>query len=549
MGICLERSANLVAVMLGILRASATYVPMDPAYPDERLEYTASDAGLRLVVTTRTTFPAQLGGILLVEPAALRAEDPGEVRTSPEPGDAAYVIYTSGSTGRPKGVVISHRSVVALIDATRENFGLGPGDTWSLFHSSAFDFSVWEIWGPLLTGGRLVVVPYWASRDPEQFWDLLDRERVTVLNQTPSAFRELNEVDTRRDHRLAVRLVVFGGEPLDTRRLRGWFDRYPERVCRLVNMFGITETTVHVTARTIRRADALAGSRSVGRAIPGWSVTVRDERLRPLPAGFPGEILVGGAGLALHYLGQPDLTAKRFVDDPWTGQVLYRSGDLGCLRPDGELEHLGRIDSQVKIRGFRIELGEIASVIQGTAGVAAAAVVVGGDVARDPANARLDAYVVMSAGSDPRVVRERAERMLPSHMVPSTVTLVPALPRTVNGKLDVCALPDPFAGPHTPAGLDAGCRPRHEPRAAIPDESPVASAASLADRLQEVWGEVLGVRVDPHDNFFEVGGNSLLAVRLAAAMRERDLPGLPIRLLYLNPTPAALAEALEGTKV
>lgn len=538
-GICLERSADVVTTMLAVLKASAVYVPMDPAYPDDRLAYVIEDAGLRVVVSTRTDLPAP-DGVLVVDPALL-ADRPAPTRPSRAVAgeDPAYVIYTSGSTGRPKGVVVAHRSVTALVAATREDLALGADDTWTLFHSTAFDFSVWEIWGPLLTGARLVVVPYWASRDPEELWRLLQRERVTVLNQTPSAFDQLIEADGRTgSSRLDLRLVVFGGEALDARRLLPWFDRYPESTCRLVNMYGITETTVHVTAQDVTRDAALTGSRSVGRAIRGWSVCVRDEHLRPVPTGMPGEILVGGDGLAIEYLGRPELTAERFVADPVTGRRLYRSGDLGRLRPDGTLDHLGRIDTQVKIRGFRIELDEVRAVIEDVPGVVSCAVVVGGDVERDAASARLDAYLVLD-GTDTETVRQRIGRLLPSFMVPATLTPVPELLLTRNGKLDVRALPDPLE------------TPRARPVTTAPRAQPVTTApVDALEPLRAAWESTLGVPVAVDDNFFELGGNSLLAVRLAATMRDGGLPTLPLRSLYLHPTVSRLAQALasEGAR-
>ncbi|WP_220449607.1 amino acid adenylation domain-containing protein, partial [Nonomuraea longispora] len=465
-GLCLDRTPDLVITMLAVLKAGAVYVPMDPAYPAERLAYTAGDAALRVVVADRD-FPAG-DGLSVVSPEGLAASDGGGVPESGGPDGAAYVIYTSGSTGRPKGVVVPHRNVVALLTATQDDFGLGSGDTWSNFHSSAFDFSVWEIWGPLLTGGRLVLVPYWVSRSPEEFHELLVRERVTVLSQTPSAFAQLMEADRLRDERLAVRLTVFGGETLDVRPLLGWFDRYPG--CRLVNMYGITETTVHVTAQTVTRGDAIAGSRSVGRPLPGWHVYVLDERGRPVPVGAPGEIHVGGTGVATEYLGRPELTAERFVPDPFAGGRMYRSGDRGRLRPDGRLEHLGRLDTQVKVRGFRIEPDEIRNVLLDDPAVTSAAVVLrdgrpdapgrtdtaghatgggpaaGGEQAVDHALARLDAYVT-PADVDPAEVRRRAAKVLPDHMMPATVTALPALPLTANGKLDARALPEPASAP------------------------------------------------------------------------------------------------------
>ncbi len=296
-GVCLERTAELVVTLLAVLKAGATYVPVDPAYPAERIAHTARDASLGLVITRLPEFP-DVAGYLPVTPDELlgtateHGEAPGP-RTAVAPDAAAYVIYTSGSTGRPKGVEVPHRNVIALIDATRDEYGFGTDDVWTWFHSSAFDFSVWEIWGCLLTGGRLVVVPYFVSREPDRFRDLLVSENVTVLSQTPSAFAQLLDVDHTG---IAVRLVVFGGEPLDARMLLPWFDRHPESVCRLVNMFGITETTVHVTEQTLTRRLALAATRSVGRALPGWHLYVTDPAGRLLPPGVAGEICVGGAG-------------------------------------------------------------------------------------------------------------------------------------------------------------------------------------------------------------------------------------------------------------
>ncbi|WP_326814967.1 amino acid adenylation domain-containing protein [Streptomyces sp. NBC_01763] len=520
-GLCLPRSTDLVAMMLAVLKADAIYVPLDPDHPADRRARTAEDAGLRL--TVEDTAP------LTGHPADHRAPT-ARPATAP-----AYVIHTSGSTGRPKGVVVPHSNVLALIDATRDDFGLTPGDTWTLFHSSAFDFSVWEIWGALLTGARLVVVDYWVSRSPADFHALLVREGVTVLSQTPSAFTQLMAADREhgehwgRGTPLALRLVVLGGEPLDARPLRDWFDRHPEDRCRLVNMFGITETTVHVTAQTVTRRTALSGSRSVGHPLPGWYVYVLDARGRPVPPGAPGEIHVGGAGVATGYLGRPGLTGQRFVPDPWHGGRMYRSGDLGRLLPDGTLEHLGRIDSQVKVRGFRIELDEIRHVLLADLSVTAAAVTVSGDAFLDAAGVRIDAYVVLAA--DPvgtaDDIRRRAAKLLPEHMLPASVTALPRLPLTPNGKLDPSRLPAPTAPADAPPGIAA------------------PAAADPFAELTGIWESVLGVPVGPDDNFFDLGGNSLYAIRLATAMRERGLPPVALRRLYLSPTVRSLSEAVD----
>lgn len=524
-GICEDRSAELVALLLAVLKAGAVYVPMDPAYPADRLAYIVDDATPSVLVTsmaeipvtdrTRVLTPAELAGL---------GTDTGPVETTVTADDPAYVIYTSGSTGRPKGVVVAHRNVISLLDATRADFGLGADDVWSCFHSVAFDFSVWEIWGCLLTGGRLVVVPYWVSRSPEQFHDILVTSGVTVLSQTPSAFVPLLDVDLRGQAELAVRLVVFGGEPLDTRRLLPWFDRHPETTCRMVNMFGITETTVHVTSGTVDRKAALTGSRSVGRALPGWATYVLDSTGHLLPPGVPGEIHVAGAGVASEYLRRPELTAERFVDDRFAGGRMYRSGDLGRLLPSGELEHLGRLDDQIKIRGFRVELGEIRSVLLESPGVVAAVVTMNG--AKDAAEARLDAYVVLSSGSAAQV-RQRIARLLPEHMLPATITVLRELPLTANGKVDITRLPAPASG-------------------ASEDPAADESDDDLSAQLLDVWRHVLRTPVGIDDDWFELGGNSLFAVRMAAVMRERGLAVPHPRTLYLNPTVRRLANALRA---
>ncbi|MBO1420459.1 AMP-binding protein, partial [Streptomyces sp. FH025] len=366
---------------------------------------------------------------------------------------------------RPKGVVVPHRNVVRLLDATEHWFGFGPEDVWTLFHSIAFDFTVWELWGALLHGGRLVVVPYDVSRSPDAFLELLAAERVTVLNQTPSAFYQLMRADAEHPRELALRTVVFGGEALDLGKLTDWYTRHAEDAPRLVNMYGITETTVHVSYQELDAAAAAAGSGSViGRGIPDLRVYLLDGALRPVPAGVPGELYVTGPGLARGYLNRPALTAERFVACPFEadGTRMYRTGDLGRWRPwgsprpvgappsrqaggagGGTLEYLGRADEQIQLRGFRIELGEIATVLDRHPLVAEAAVVARED---RPGDQRLVAYVVPVDPSNTELtstLREFAAERLPEYMVPAAVVTLPALPLTANGKLDRRALPAP----------------------------------------------------------------------------------------------------------
>ncbi len=522
-GLCLERSAELVITVIGILKAGASYVPTDPAYPTDRLAYTVQDADLRLVVTRMPDHPASR----TVSPDDLTNAGTTPATSEVTPADPAYLIYTSGSTGRPKGVIVPHHCVTSLIDATRDEYRIGPQDVWTLFHSIAFDVSVWEIWGCLLNGGRLVIVPYATTRDPEVFHRLLVERRVTVLSQTPSAFSQLLPV-ALTGHDLSTRLVVFAGEPLDAPMLLPWFDRYPETVCRMVNMFGITETTVHSTETTVLRRHAAAASRSVGTALPGEHLYVMDQRGGLLPPGVAGEIYVGGAGVTQGYLNRDDLTAARFLPDPHhTGGRMYRSGDLGRLHPDGTLDHLGRIDNQVKIRGYRIELDEIRAVLLEDPDVHAAATIARQDDPHDPAGARIDAYVVMD-GTDTTGLRKRAAAILPDYMVPATITALDALPLTTNGKLDKTRLPSP--------SLSTGPTPDSEP----------TEDDDLAERLRDVWAGLFGDTIGIDDDFFELGGNSLLAVRLNTALRTRNLPPVPLRDFYLNPTIRGMVRLIVG---
>ncbi|MFE9776522.1 amino acid adenylation domain-containing protein, partial [Streptomyces sp. NPDC005931] len=423
--------------------------------------------------------------------------------TALAPDHPAYVIYTSGSTGRPKGVVTTHRNVVRLFDATRKWFGFGPDDVWTLFHSYAFDFSVWELWGALLHGGRLVVVPYEVSRTPGAFLDLLADQGVTVLNQTPSAFHQLAQADADASppgRRLALRTVVFGGEALQPSRLADWYRHHADDAPVLVNMYGITETTVHVTYQPLTRERATAGAASViGAGIPDLRTYVLGAGLELVAPGVVGELYVAGPGVARGYLGRPGLTAERFVADPYApepGGRMYRTGDLVRWNQDGELEFVGRADHQVKIRGFRIEPGEIENVLTGHPEVAEATVVVRQE---QPGDARLVAYVVARGALRSEDVRQFARDRLPDYMLPAAVVLLDRMPLTANGKLDKGALPEPD---FTVLGSGRGAR--------TPQEQIVC----------DLFAQVLGLpRVGVDDDFFDLGGHSLLATRLIAQVR------------------------------
>jgi amino acid adenylation domain-containing protein len=374
-GICMARSAEMVAAMLGVLKAGAGYVALDPIYPQQRLAQMCADSRLRYVIhdCERAAARARCGdtGELLgfAELCAQHTQSAGravQLRAPLSTEGIAYVLYTSGSTGRPKGVVVSQANVTALLQAANEWFDFGPDDVWSQFHSYAFDFSVWEIWGALAFGGTLVMVKPEVARSPEHFHELLRTERVTVLNQTPAAFAELSRfmAAARAPALPDLSLVVFGGEAVDVREVGAWFARYGDQRPLLVNMYGITETTVHVTYRPLGTADVASSTRGtpIGLPLEHLQIHVLDELLNPVPAGTVGEIYVAGSGLARGYLRRAALTAERFVPDPFSavaGSRLYRSGDLGFVAENGELRCIGRGDTQVKIRGYRIEIGEI----------------------------------------------------------------------------------------------------------------------------------------------------------------------------------------------
>ncbi|HWK90397.1 MAG TPA: amino acid adenylation domain-containing protein, partial [Longimicrobium sp.] len=530
-GLCVERSLETVIGILGILKAGAAYLPLDPAYPDDRLAYMLDDSGARVVVTTAALAERVAGdGIARVRldaDAGRIAAQPGDAVPDGGPESPAYVIYTSGSTGRPKGVQVTHANVLRLFTATDAWFGFGPDDVWTLFHSYAFDFSVWEIWGALLYGGRLVIVPFDTSRAPELFLALLERERVTVLNQTPSAFRQLIRADQEspapRD--LALREVVFGGEALDPASLRGWVERRGDARPRLVNMYGITETTVHVTYRVVREADVRAGSASpIGIPIPDLSLHLLDRRGQLVPLGVAGEIHVGGAGVARGYLHRPELTAQRFVPDPFAPQGrLYRSGDRARRLPDGSLEFLGRADDQVKIRGFRIEPGEIESVLLEHPRVREAVVLARGAGEEK----RLVAWIVAAGEVGAAGLRTHLLAHLPEYMVPSAFVPLEALPLTRNGKVDRRALPEPDA-------------------ADLAGAEYVAPATPTEQRLAAIWSELLDVeRVGAADGFFDLGGHSLLATRVVSRLREELGVEVPVRAVFEHPVLGALAAEVD----
>ncbi|HHM4375745.1 TPA: pyoverdine non-ribosomal peptide synthetase PvdD [Pseudomonas aeruginosa] len=538
-GLALERSLDMLVGLLAILKAGGAYLPLDPAAPEERLAHILDDSGVRLLLTQGHLLehlPRQAGvEVLAIDGLVLDGYAESDPLTTLSADNLAYVIYTSGSTGKPKGTLLTHRNALRLFSATEAWFGFDERDVWTLFHSYAFDFSVWEIFGALLYGGRLVIVPQWVSRSPEDFYRLLCREGVTVLNQTPSAFKQLMAMACSADmatQQPALRYVIFGGEALDLQSLRPWFQRFGDRQPQLVNMYGITETTVHVTYRPVSEADLEGGLVSpIGGTIPDLSWYILDRDLNPVPRGAVGELYIGRAGLARGYLRRPGLSATRFVPNPFpggAGERLYRTGDLARFQADGNIEYIGRIDHQVKVRGFRIELGEIEAALAGLAGVRDAVVLAHDGVG----GTQLVGYVVADSAEDAErlreSLRESLKRHLPDYMVPAHLMLLERMPLTVNGKLDRQALP--------------------QPDASLSQQAYRAPGSELEQRIAAIWSEILGVeRVGLDDNFFELGGHSLLATRVISRVRQEQQLDASLKALFERPVLEAFAQGLERT--
>ncbi|MCX5052512.1 MULTISPECIES: non-ribosomal peptide synthetase [unclassified Streptomyces] len=530
-GVCLEPGPELVAAVLGVLKSGAGYLPLDPAYPLERLRLLVEDARAALLVTTERHEPETRkvhdGPTLVLDaerpesdlsPSELPlsgmstsdlppSSDPSAEAPPVRPENLAYVIFTSGSTGRPKPVAVTHANAARLFAAASAELDCRSFDVWAMTHSFAFDFSVWELWGALLHGGRLVIVPPETARAPEELAELLAREGVTVLSQTPAAFSGLTMVAEHGGSGvddLALRAIVFGGERLEPAALSPWLDRWGPGGPALVNMYGITETTVHVTAHRLSPEDVSITASPIGHPLADLVVRLLGPDGRPVPRGAVGEVCVGGAGVARGYLHQPGLTAQRFVPDPYgaPGSRLYRSGDLARRRADGVLEYLGRADQQVKIRGYRIEPGEIENALLAQAELAQAAV-----VAREEASGarRLVAYVVPAPGAvaDPDAVLARLREVLPAHLLPSAVVPLCRLPLTGNGKVDRAALPFPFV-PAASQAAESG------------PENAAARPGTEAERLLcAAVGDLLGLpAVGLDDDFFALGGDSIIAIQL-----------------------------------
>ncbi|HEU0079262.1 MAG TPA: amino acid adenylation domain-containing protein, partial [Longimicrobiaceae bacterium] len=530
-GVCMERGAEAIVALLGILRAGAAYVPLEPSNPAERLREVFADAGVSLVLThgaAGARLPAGIRAPRLDDPATA-AELAAMLGASPSvpvpPGGLAYVVYTSGSTGRPTGVMVPHGAVVRLVrDAGYLPFG--PDERIAQLASLSFDAATFELWGALLNGGSVAVLEREATLSPARFAAALRERRVTTVFVTTALFNRVAHDEPGAFR--GLRHVLFGGEAVDPRSVRRVLDAGGPG--RLLHVYGPTETTTFATWHPVRRVEPDAATVPIGGALAGAALHVLDDAGEPVPPGAPGELYVGGAGVARGYLGRPEATAPRFVPDPsaGAGARMYRTGDRVRRLPDGELEYLGRLDAQVKIRGFRIEPAEVEAVLLATEGVREAAVAVREDAAPGaPGEKRLVAYVVPAAGAEPSAagLRESLAARLPEYMVPAAFVVLERLPLNSSGKVDRRALPAPE---RDAAGY-------------------VAPRTRVEEVLCAVWAEVLGAeRVGVEKGFFDLGGHSLLASQVAARVREALGVEVPLAALFEAPTLARYAEAVEA---
>lgn len=538
-GLCVDRNEDMIFGMLGILKAGAAYVPIDPHYPQERINYIIehSKASLLLTHTTHNelNFNFQPDHIVYMNDTEVQTSSAFlniDLNHAINPKDTAYVLYTSGSTGKPKGVSVTHENVICLFESLKKQFQISNNDVWSLFHTFCFDISVWEIWGAFLFGGTLVIVPYETARNPKELYKLLEKNNVTVLTQTASAFQMLINEDMQLSKKLSsLRYVGFVGESLKVSILRPWVEKYGTEFPKLVNLYGITETTVYTNYKFIDQTDIDKGRDNIGWPLEEFSMCVMDENLRWCPVGIVGEICIGGRGLSRGYLYRDDLTQEKFILDPYAdflglekGSLIYRTGDLGRWMNDGSIEYLGRKDFQIKLRGFRIELGEIESALGSYEGISHTTVLLKGS---DDA-AYLAAYYTVKSNHEVNVdqLLSHLKSFLPDYMVPKTFIELKSFPMTMNGKVDRKELLS------------------YEDKRNI--EKKKSSLNTLLEyEIANIWAEILSLDIDEINslsNFFELGGNSLLVIRMLTQVSKKINKDLSLSQFIATPTFGALSK-------
>ncbi|HLP47317.1 MAG TPA: amino acid adenylation domain-containing protein, partial [Candidatus Kapabacteria bacterium] len=526
-GIMMKRSLEMMAGIMSILKAGGAYLPIDPDYPQERIDYMLKDSGTLICLTDDEKKKITNCQLSIVKSQLSISQLRGPLHHSSfinhHSNHLAYIIYTSGTTGKPKGVLIEHGNVVRLLFNDRCLFDFNANDTWTMFHSYCFDFSVWEMYGALLYGGKLIIIPKIVSQDPQAFLFLLKKHQVTILNQTPSAFYNLITEEMKSpDQALDLRYVIFGGEALSPAKLKEWQKKYPGT--KLINMFGITETTVHVTYKEITAKEIESGISCIGKPIPTLSTYIFNRDLKLVPIGTPGELCVGGRGVGRGYLNRPELSHEKFVSNSYKKhERLYKSGDQAKLFNDGEMEYLGRIDQQVQIRGFRVETGEIENRLLKHDDIRDAVVIAKKD---KDSNIFLTAYIVSDIDLSISQLREFVANELPEYMIPAYFVRVQQIPLTLNGKLDKSKLPEPDV---------------------IRGEEYIPPANEIEEQLVVAWKEVLGLeKIGVEDNFFNIGGDSIKVIRLANSINNRLQTNIKILDLFTNNTVRELAQVIKN---
>lgn len=504
--IMVDRTSEMIIGIMAILKAGGAYLPIDLTYPEERIKYMLEDSQAKLLLTSeKLTANIDIDNInkIYIYDEELYTGKDSNIDNINKPNDLAYIIYTSGTTGKPKGTMIEHKNVVRLLFNDKIQFDFTEKDVWTMFHSFCFDFSVWEMYGALLYGAKLVIIPKITAQNPKEFLGLLKKENVTVLNQTPTAFYNLvQEEISLKEKELKLRYIIFGGEALKPIILKDYNEKYPNT--KLINMYGITETTVHVTYKEITTREIENNISNIGKAIPTLTTYVMNKNMKIVPIGVAGELYVGGEGVARGYLNRKTLTDERFIKNPYNQEErLYKSGDLVRMLSHGDMEYLGRIDHQVKIRGYRVEIGEIETQLLKYEKIQETVVITKEDESR---NQYLCAYIVSKTELTIHEVREHLKQQLPDYMIPSNYVQLEKMPLTSNGKIDIKKLAQ------DKAILDKN----------IPSKSTYLEPWFPTHKeLAKAWEEVLGVeKIGAHDDFFELGGTSLNVIRICGKVKK-----------------------------
>ncbi|GAA4115499.1 hypothetical protein GCM10022393_15640 [Aquimarina addita] len=525
-GVLMEKNMQVVISMLGILKAGGAYVPMDVTYPQDRIDYIIENSQLKWILISEEyaelVSEKELEVINVIEADSFL--DISNLPKNNHPEDLCYVIYTSGTTGKPKGVEVEHKNVVRLLFNEEFQFDFGEDDVWTMFHNHCFDFTVWEMYGSLLYGGKLVIVSQEDARDPSKYLEIVQKNKVTVLNQTPTAFYSLNKVCENKGVVLPeIRYVIFGGEALAPIKLKRWKALHP--MTKMINMYGITEITVHGTYKEIGDYEIENNIGNIGKSIATGSLYLLDHTMKQVPNGVIGEIYVGGEGVARGYMNNPELTNSRFIDNPIKkGDRLYRTGDLAILLPNGDLEYKGRIDRQVQLKGFRIELKEIESHLIQHELINDVVINMTKSEKEEPF---LCAYYIGEKQLEVATLRSYLETKLPHYMIPSYYVKIKEIPFTSNNKIDFSKLPRPTIG--------------------ISEKTYLAPTNEEEILICKIWQECLEVdKVGISDNFFTLGGDSLKAIGLISRMNESLSSSLAIADLYSHPTVKKLTSVLKS---